>query len=150
MIADILNYLKQPEKHLDCGFPRLRHYANASGWRVRIDALLQSVAWLMFICPTCNKSVFLSECAVCGHSESDTVDIAKEFVEFLRNGRYKRPAPEPPVPFRRRLASFVQCDESEAILIHQWRSSMWRTNWNSLFIDTNKQEPYIGQWSDWE
>ena len=77
----------------------------------------------MFHCRQCDTTVFLAECPACGRM-SDTDEIAAGFVEFLRTGKYERPEPDPPEPFRGRLASYLNCDESEVFGKHSVQSTM--------------------------
>ncbi len=96
----------------------------------------------MFHCPNCRKNVITPECSNCGYSQREADEIASGFLEFLRHGRYKRPEPKPPEPFRQRLATFVNCDESEVMLNKPWHSKM------PLLI-LAPIGPYIGTKSKW-
>lgn len=69
----------------------------------------------MFHCNHCDSKVFTSDCPSCGRTLHDVDDVASGFLEFLRTGQYKRPEPEPPRPFRQRLASYIHCDEADVM-----------------------------------
>ena len=96
----------------------------------------------MYHCPTCHRDICASQCGVCGGTQSEAETIAREFVEFLRTGRYERPEPKPPAPFRKRLASFVGCEESDVMRHHPNQSSMPLR----IFAPIG---PYIGAKATW-
>ena len=96
----------------------------------------------MFHCPTCCKTVFLSECPDCGSVECEADEIAEGFVKFLRVGECPKSEPEPPAPFRRRLAAFVRREESDVMLRQPRKSTMPL----HIFAPIG---PYIGPKSRW-
>jgi len=96
----------------------------------------------MFRCPTCHKEVVVAACPECRTTENDADFALKGFIEFLRTGRYVRPEPAPPQPFRQRLAAFVGCDESDVMRHHPKQSSMPLR----IFAPIG---PYIGAKATW-
>ena len=78
----------------------------------------------MFPCPKCDTVVVGDDCPWCGFTRREQDEIAAGFVEYLRTGRYERPQPNPPEPFRKRLASYLDCDESAVMVDDPKRSRM--------------------------
>lgn len=68
----------------------------------------------MVRCQKCDLTVFTPRCPVCGRATNEQDEIAAGFLEFL-TGKCERPDPEPPRPYRQRLASFLQCDEADVM-----------------------------------
>ena len=80
----------------------------------------------MWRCDSCKTMVFTPMCPGCGAKPLDNHDRqTQEFVRFLTVGRFKKPDPVPPSPFRRRLATYMHCDESKVMRsVDDHRSSM--------------------------
>ena len=66
----------------------------------------------MVRCQQCDLTVFTPRCPICGRRTSER-DEAAAFLEFMRTGKVEEP--EPPKPYRQRLASYLHRDEADVM-----------------------------------
>ena len=90
----------------------------------------------MFQCHPCGSTVFLPECPDCGYAPT-TPNAVDEAFDGIDTSGPKRPEPLPPAPYRKRLANFCDCDESDVMLNEHRSSSMPFRIFTSI-------GPYIG------
>jgi len=91
----------------------------------------------MFQCSTCDTTVFTPECPRCGMPSSDSSVDVSDFCGIVVDQKRKRPDPQPPAPYRKRLAQFCECDEADVMLDRPKFSSMPFKIFTSI-------GPYIG------
>ena len=88
----------------------------------------------MFQCPNCETRVFETACTKCGRRDPASIsNDSTDFDAYLRECKIAhltpvtqkpRIEPPPPLPFRKRLAGFLDRREDEVMLDHPDDSSM--------------------------
>lgn len=96
----------------------------ATTWLLRLANMKVNPVWR---CIPCDTIAFTSVCPFCGATELESRDRLESECRDEVGPTYVplSPLPVPPVPFRRRLAAFLNCDESNVMTdTENYRSNM--------------------------